>query len=205
MVLVRFLTTFEGRLNRGRYWLSALLTRCGALALAMLLVPIILATAQNSGKVTLQVTPGDVLLLVDPAAMLRAFEMLATLDLTSPATLIPLLFRLILSPLAAWLFVVTSIKRLHDRDRSGWWLLLFFGVPHLYSRFADHMSDSYVIAAFSLVAFALYIRGFVELLFLKGTHKGNRFGPDPLLARPATRPRPRRTDDRFKTPAPRAT
>lgn len=109
------------------------------------------------------------------------FKPLSTLDLASPATVVPLLYRLLLSPLLAWVFIATSVKRLHDRDRSGWWLVLFFGVPLLYGRFADDLGDSYALAALGLAAIVLYIWGLVELLFLKGTHESNRFGPDPLL------------------------
>ena len=28
-----------------------------------------------------------------------------------------------------WINLALSIKRLHDRDKSAWWLLLFYGVP----------------------------------------------------------------------------
>jgi uncharacterized membrane protein YhaH (DUF805 family) len=203
MSLVWLLFRVDGRLNRARYWLTGLLTLCAALTLAAVLAFVVAGMTQHVGKLTLKVDPGDVFLLVDLAAMRRALETLSTLDLTSPATLVPLLCRLILSPLLAWVFIATSVKRLHDRDRSGWWLVLFFGIPHLYSQFADDLGDSYAAIAIGLAAIVLYIWGLIELLFLKGTHKSNRFGPDPLLARPVTHTG--RTDAHFRTPAPRAT
>jgi len=52
-----------------------------------------------------------------------------------------------------------AVKRLHDRDRSGWFYLIFF-VP--------------VIGTLWLL---------VELGFLRGTQGENRFGPDPLMVR----------------------
>jgi uncharacterized membrane protein YhaH (DUF805 family) len=200
MSLVWLLFRFDGRLNRARYWLTGLLMLCAALALAAVLAAVVAGTTQHAGKLTLKVDPGDVFLLVDLAGMRRALETLSTLDLTSPDTLAPLLYRLILSPLLAWVFIAASVKRLHDRDRSGWWLVLFFGVPHLYSQFADNLGDSYAAIVLGLAAIVLYIWGFVELLFLKGTRNSNRFGPDPLLAPPVTHAR--RTDDGFKTPIP---
>lgn len=55
-----------------------------------------------------------------------------------------------------WVGLAVGAKRLHDRDRSGWWQLLYF-VP---------------------ILGALFL--FVYLGFLKGSDGANRFGPDPL-------------------------
>ncbi len=57
-----------------------------------------------------------------------------------------------------WPSLVVAIKRCHDRDRSGWWLLVFYLVP--------------VIG---------WIWGLVELGFLRGTIGDNRFGADPVV------------------------
>jgi len=44
----------------------------------------------------------------------------------------------------------------------------------------DRLDDeSYVAFALALVVFGVYIWGFIELLFFKGTRGPNRFGPDP--------------------------
>lgn len=55
-----------------------------------------------------------------------------------------------------------QVKRCHDRDRTGWFLLL------------------------SLVPIIGWIWLFIELYLLKGTPGPNRFGPDPLAARRGT-------------------
>lgn len=55
-----------------------------------------------------------------------------------------------------WPMLAAGAKRLHDREKSGWWQLLYF-VPFLGALFL-----------------------FVYLGFLKGTDGANRFGPDPL-------------------------
>jgi uncharacterized membrane protein YhaH (DUF805 family) len=60
-----------------------------------------------------------------------------------------------------------GIRRLHDRDKSGWWILLFYWLP----------GAAWLLYA---VAFALSAWGFVELGCLRGTAGPNRFGPDPL-------------------------
>ena len=55
-----------------------------------------------------------------------------------------------------YLSVVTAVKRYHDRDKSGWWILI------------------------GLIPFIGFIWSFIECGFLKGTDGQNRFGEDPL-------------------------
>jgi uncharacterized membrane protein YhaH (DUF805 family) len=89
--------------------------------------------------------------------------------------------------------IAVCIKRLHDRDRSGWWLLLFYVGPvavALIGRFifwaaADTvgMSAEWSYLGLRLCilgGFALVIWGFVEIGCRRGTAGYNRFGPDPL-------------------------
>ena len=52
--------------------------------------------------------------------------------------------------------LAVAAKRFHDRDKSGWWILILF-IP--------------------IIGFIWYL---VELGFLPGTPGPNRFGPDPL-------------------------
>jgi uncharacterized membrane protein YhaH (DUF805 family) len=71
-------------------------------------------------------------------------------DPTVAATIIPIFDLIIL-----WPGIAILIKRSHDRDRSGWFILLFL-VP------------------------LLNLWPLIELLFLRGTIGSNRFGPDPV-------------------------
>jgi Protein of unknown function (DUF805) len=87
-----------------------------------------------------------------------------------------------------WVFFAVSVKRLHDRDKSGWWMTLFFVVPGLYKQFEGRLPDSYLLLPISSAVFVLTIWGFVEIYFLPGTRWTNRFGPNPLGKQP-TRPR----------------
>jgi len=65
----------------------------------------------------------------------------------------------------AWPGIAISIKRWHDRDKPGWWLLILF-VP------------------------VLGIWNLIECGFLPGTRGTNRFGPDPkLTTEPSTAPK----------------
>jgi uncharacterized membrane protein YhaH (DUF805 family) len=78
------------------------------------------------------------------------------------------------------LFVALALaaKRLHDRDKSAWWLLLFYGAPSVLNAAADWMGDVGFILY--LAGFALMIWALVEIGCLRGTVGPNRYGPDPL-------------------------
>jgi len=58
----------------------------------------------------------------------------------------------------SWISIVVGIKRFHDRNKIGWWMLIIF-VP--------------VIGGFWYL---------IECGFLKGTSGPNNYGPDPLSA-----------------------
>jgi uncharacterized membrane protein YhaH (DUF805 family) len=76
-------------------------------------------------------------------------------------------------------------RRLHDRNKSAWWLLLFQGVPLLFSALQG-MAElggagaEAAGAAFALLSLPISIWAFVEMACLKGTTGPNRFGDDPL-------------------------
>ena len=76
----------------------------------------------------------------------------------------------------AFIYAAVSIKRLHDRNKSGWWLLPFIGATGFYTHFGNTLG---VVAPYAgLVVLVLFLWGFVEMAFLKGTSGYNRFGPD---------------------------
>ncbi len=74
---------------------------------------------------------------------------------------------------------VVGIKRLHDRDKSGWWLLLFY----LLSGVLDVIGMTGKLPfLFELGSVGISIWALVELGFLRGTAGANQYGPDPLAA-----------------------
>ena len=88
-----------------------------------------------------------------------------------------------------WAGFALGVKRLHDRDKSGWWLVLFYFVPGLLQGISHALGEASwgLSTLILLVSFALSIWGLVEIGFLKGTPGPNRYGPDPLgELRPAT-------------------
>jgi uncharacterized membrane protein YhaH (DUF805 family) len=84
-----------------------------------------------------------------------------------------------------------GIKRLHDRDKSAWWLALFYLVPLAINLFSVHVlgDDGTLDSILMVVSFAINIWAIVELGCLRGTIGGNQYGGDPLapqLAPPRT-------------------
>jgi len=106
-----FLLSYEGRINRARYWAFVLVYLAGYLVAAVV-------------------------------------------DWMLGTGLLTLVFALA----ALYPSICVAIRRWHDRNKSGWWVLIAF-IP--------------IIGA---------IWTLVECGFLKGTDGDNRFGPDPLSA-----------------------
>ncbi len=85
--------------------------------------------------------------------------------------------------------IAVGIKRLHDRNKSGWWLLLFYLVPLLLNLVGIYVLGDERRRLNSgprcCVSFAINIWALVELGCLRGTIGGNQYGGDPLAPQPA--------------------
>ena len=106
---------------------------------------------------------------------------IASLFMTFASSTVGILFMLLavlLSPMVVSA-VFVSIKRLHDRDKSGWWVLVFYAAPAVLNGIGPHTNAE---SLFSLAVFVLSIWGFIELGCLRGTLGPNRYGSDPLVA-----------------------
>lgn len=81
------------------------------------------------------------------------------------------------------------VRRFHDRDRSGWWLVALFAID-VGSYFVDSLERSHPdLFIFSLLALLiLNIWLLIELFFRRGTPGTNRFGEDPLVAMSQVQP-----------------
>jgi len=89
-------------------------------------------------------------------------------------------FFLIISPPIASCLAV-SVRRLHDRDRSAWWLLLYLLAPlTLQTIAAFNDLDAALTVMLNVLAGAITIWALVDLGCLRGTWGTNRYGPDPL-------------------------
>src|SRR5262249_2682241 len=143
-----YLFGFKGRINRAKYWLAGLII----VAFMLVFAGLVVGTGIMAGGGTISFNVEDVFYLIDPAAW-RALT-LAKLPL--------LLVKATGTALFVWIFTATSVKRLHDRDRRGWWMVPFFVVPGLYGHFAELLPDSYLVLPLALLAFVLCMWGFVE-------------------------------------------
>jgi uncharacterized membrane protein YhaH (DUF805 family) len=175
----RFLSSFKGRISGLKYFCALLANLVVCLACMTVLV---FATGHIMGAAVKSV---DVKFL-DLFGFPPAFPFNVGFDIAGPASnarLGYLLLRVAETPIAIvslWFLATTTIKRLHDRDKSGWWIAAFLIAPPLFRSIADRFDEWSVIAVvLSLAAMVLTFWGFVELLFIPGTRGPNRFGPDP--------------------------
>ena len=76
--------------------------------------------------------------------------------------------------------VAVTIKRLHDRDKPGWWAVPFVILPGLLSSAANDFVTPSAGTVLHACSGFLLLWGFVELACLRGTRGPIKFGPDPL-------------------------
>lgn len=78
--------------------------------------------------------------------------------------------------------LAVSVRRLHDRGKSGWWLLAMYLPLFVLGVFEGltELSPGEPNVVLSLLSLAFSIWALVELGCLKGTVGSNKFGPDPL-------------------------
>jgi len=140
--MTQLLFSFQGRLNRKPYWMTAIATM--VIIIVLLLFALILIREHR-------------------------FEF-AGLTLTLLVILyIPLI----------WIGLAIGAKRLHDRDKSAWWLLVFYAAPGILSTAGNRMEEVGFIIL-HIISFGISVWAFVELGCLRGTPGPNRYGPDPL-------------------------
>ena len=165
MDIQTILLSFKGRIGRRTYWLSIVLVIA---AVHLITFPPILIVGFIVGTESKEIP--DSILIAGFAAHLIGLAGL-------------------------WPTLAVGSKRLHDRNKRGWWLLvwwllpffLFFGGfgidfvddPNTIRRAGYFSTGS--IMMFTSLPIALW--GIVELGILPGTRGPNRFGDDPLPPR----------------------
>lgn len=130
---------FDGRSRRMEYWMFALLNVLVTLVVVAVIVGTGGATSLLSYEESGAGISAGMSMLMGGAGLILALWWLVTL--------IP--------------NIAVNVRRLHDRDMSGWWYLGF------------------IVA--SVIPFVGYIAGiaYLVLMFLPGTPGPNRFGADP--------------------------
>ena len=87
------------------------------------------------------------------------------------------LILILLVPLI-WIGMALAAKRLHDRNKSARWLLVFYVLPGIMEGIGGFAGDAEI--AFLIASFGLSIWAVVELGSRRGTIGPNDYGPDPL-------------------------
>jgi uncharacterized membrane protein YhaH (DUF805 family) len=156
------LFSFKGRIGRQSWWLANL-----AVTIAVALVTsIINAIARSLDMVVFDAETNQ----FEPTGILSI--LLAVIGLVN-----------------LWIIYALAVKRLHDRDRTGWWviapliglaigIILAFAALSFPEGHREPWNTLGVFAFFGLVGLLLWL--FYEIGFLRGTEGPNRFGADPL-------------------------
>lgn len=162
MSIESLLFGFRGRLNRARYWLAALIYLLVTAVPMLFLFWTFGANGISSSE-----------------------ELAARLSGSGTASISLIVFVLIFAVVCIAVVIssiLVAIRRLHDRDKSGWWVIFFYVFPSILSAMADAFEKSSVslMVLLNIGAIGISIWAFVELGFLRGTDGPNRFGSDPI-------------------------
>jgi len=163
MPLRQLLLSFKGRINRAPYWI---------VTIGFWIVIVTFFTLMVTGEFQMLVDG-------DPATA-EPFNLIILM------AIIAVSFALLVSFAYAQLTIMA--KRLHDRNKSAWWILFYYAAltSPSWVMMLGLLTGSAVLLLLGVLA--NYIAGivwlwfFVELGFLKGSQGPNRFGPDPLGA-----------------------
>ena len=169
MDYARFLFRFDGRITRAKYWLATLILLCWMIFTLLSLSHLADLFGITAGPFS-----------VDLGGISASIELPENTPAAARALWFPLAVNIAMTCLFAWPYAAVSIKRLHDRNKGGWWIIPFIVATGLYSEFGDRLSGFQVKPLVGLATFVLFIWSLAEMYFLRGTHGPNRFGPDPL-------------------------
>ena len=89
----------------------------------------------------------------------------------------------LLGLLIVYSLLAVAVKRLHDRNKRGWWVLLFALAPIMLastvSAFDEELDPILNYAAWAIVL-VLALWALLEFGLMPGTAGLNRYGPDPF-------------------------
>jgi len=182
--LFHYLFSYDGRINRAKMW-------------AILLVGLV---AEIFVGFAVQATLGF-------GTIIEVFEQKMTWSAAVAAA--PLFYPSMAALYVLWLYLSLAIttKRLHDRNKSIWWLLVFvilpavlqipvlLNLPEYFSQLSAIMaamqnhvtppqiSETPIVTICRGVGTIISLWAFVELFILRGTEGPNRFGQDPLAGK----------------------
>jgi uncharacterized membrane protein YhaH (DUF805 family) len=152
---------FSGRSRRMEYWMFQLFMFLVYMAMVVLMIVLGGGAIMSGGDPTALAAAGGAALIVGLLYLLFALAMF-----------IPAL--------------AVSVRRLHDTDRSGWWILaplsgyviMFIGAA-MAAASPDNPGIGGVLAMVGMVAVIGLAIMLLVFMFLEGTRGPNRYGADP--------------------------
>lgn len=149
--------SIKGRANRALYWRTV-----GAIWLTLVVTMLLFAAADHLDVASERTSSGELSDLILVAIMTAGVLYLM------------------------WIGFAVAVRRLHDRDKTGWWTIPFLLIPGLLNGIvqAERPTDGRIDGAqalLALIALGLAAWGFVEIGCAPGTSGSNRFGSDPLV------------------------
>jgi uncharacterized membrane protein YhaH (DUF805 family) len=107
------------------------------------------------------------------------YRLLVVVTLVLGAVLPRILGLVVADATLVCLTFVAMTKRLHDRDKSAWWLLWYWLVPALALVLRKEIVQPQLSLTVTLIGLAVAMLGLADLGFLPGTNGPNGYGPDP--------------------------
>ncbi|HLY05954.1 MAG TPA: DUF805 domain-containing protein [Rhizomicrobium sp.] len=158
-----FLFSFRGRTARGRFWLY------NAIAVPLLALLVVAFWAYALSIPGAYENGGPTPFPSGPLGMAGAVLFFALLTVILVAG------------------TAITVRRLHDRNKPWWWILVFLCAPDALLTLAQVLDEigtanASLLFILQVGALALGVWGCIELGFLRGSAGANRFGPDPLAA-----------------------
>jgi len=157
----KYLFSTHGRVNRGRFWLLTLLALGVVLANG---VAIVLFERYANGQIGIP-TRFDLPLITVTGFFLPIYIILLCAGVTF------------------------AIRRLHDRGKSGIWLLVMVFAPFVLFAVDDSSTTSNLLfsLALDILGFTVWAWGLVEIGVLPGTDGNNIYGGNPRGAKDLSR------------------
>jgi uncharacterized membrane protein YhaH (DUF805 family) len=177
MGVLRYFFSFEGRINRAKLWLFLLIS----IFWSFLILAVVVHGFDWSA--TLKSLKGA----FDVGWETVDFSEIAWPPLNTVGAMQSIAALVLLHVVLIWASLALYAKRLHDRNKSAWWLLLYWFVPCVLSDFAlwtmftdwtGVMPLAGSVASDISLLISFWV--FLELYCFGGTVGPNRFGNDPL-------------------------
>lgn len=120
---------------------------------------------------------GTILLVI---AWIAAWTLFSWMFMRAESLIAVYGFGIAAGAIVLWGQLGICIKRLHDRGKSGWWLLIFWALPMSVNYFAQGFTEYSLRIAGAAVIGVIGLWSLIELGFLRGAEGRNNYGPDPL-------------------------